>query len=320
MPWFTFRNRRLRRDKTLDVKARQRSRHAQRLRFLLAALTVCFVTFIALVVLWRGGEWIVQNGFIHHRAFRIRQVQTRTDGLLSPDQIRSWSGAQIGDPLFVVDLNRIKRNLELVPLVREARVERVFPDTLRITIAERQPCARALVIVPQPAPNTYSTDVYLLDSDGYVMVPLEPGDPHAIQPPAADALPNLIGLQRGDLRPGWPAVSPSVYAALQLIQSFERSPMFGLVELEAIDLSHPGLLHVTTRQGTSIAFSLDRLEPQLRRWRSIHDLGRRLGKSIATIDLSVTNNVPVTWIAPEPHPPSHPTAPLRTTSSRRRHV
>jgi hypothetical protein len=48
------------------------------------------------------------------------------------------------------------------------------------------------------------------------------------------------------------------------------------------------------------------LDEQLARWREIYDLGQRMNKTIASVDLAVANNVPVRWTekisAPSPAP------------------
>jgi hypothetical protein len=56
------------------------------------------------------------------------------------------------------------------------------------------------------------------------------------------------------------------------------------------------------------------LEQQLRRWREIYDLGQRMNQSVASLNLAVSNNVPVHWMeavaAPSASPkavnPAHP--------------
>jgi cell division septal protein FtsQ len=60
-----------------------------------------------------------------------------------------WSGVREGENLLGLDLARVKRDLELVPLIRSAAVERVPPNTLRIRVSEREPLAR--VLAPQAA-------------------------------------------------------------------------------------------------------------------------------------------------------------------------
>ena len=72
--------------------------------------------------------------------------------------------------------------------------------------------------------------------------------------------------------------------------------MAGLVDLRRIDVSAPEVLVVTTGQGSEVTFGLDDLERQLRRWREIHDLGQRMNRNVASLDLAVSNNVPVRWL------------------------
>jgi len=61
-------------------------------------------------------------------------------------------------------------------------------------------------------------------------------------------------------------------------------------------LSSPGVLQVTTGQGSAVTFSLQDFDRQLRRWREIYDQGRKLNKAIASVDLAVPNNIPVRWV------------------------
>jgi len=82
--------------------------------------------------------------------------------------------------------------------------------------------------------------------------------------------------------------------------------MAGLVDLQRIDVGAPEVLVVTTGQGGEVTFGLQDLDRQLRRWREIYELGQRTHRSIASLDLAVTNNIPARWleasIAPGPSP------------------
>jgi len=98
------------------------------------------------------------------------------------------------------------------------------------------------------------------------------------------------------LQPGHRVESPQVQAALELIGAFGHSPMAGLVDLRRIDVSAPGVVVVTTGQGGEITFGLNNLEQQLRRWREIYDFGQRMNKAVASLNLAVSNNVPVRWM------------------------
>ena len=72
----------------------------------------------------------------------------QTDGVISVDQLRRWAGVKPEENLLALDLARVKRDLEMVPLVQSVSVERILPRTLRIRITEREPIAQ--VNVPRP--------------------------------------------------------------------------------------------------------------------------------------------------------------------------
>ena len=100
------------------------------------------------------------------------------------------------------------------------------------------------------------------------------------------------------LRPGYPTPSDQAQLALQLIAAFQRSPMAGLDTLQAIDLTRPGLLQVTSGEGAQITFGAVHLARQLRRWRAVYDYAKRSGKQLASLDLSISKNVPLVWKRP----------------------
>jgi cell division septal protein FtsQ len=295
--WFRRepKNRRLSHRHALDVKLRSRQVRATRVRLGVVALAVTFGTVFGLYLFWRAGEWTLDKLIYENSEFAVRRVDVHTDGVIAPDQLRRWSGVKPGDNLMALDLVSVKRNLELVSTIGFVSVERVLPGTLRIRVKERQPVAQ--VDVPRAgAASGIQVTVFELDADGCVMQPL---DPRLCVIPLAqirDQLPVITGLNVYQLQPGQRMESPQVLAALQLIDGFNRSVMTGLVNLRRIDVSSPGVVVVTTEQGGEITFGLDNLDQQLRRWREIYDLGQRMNKAIATLNLAVSNNVPVRWM------------------------
>jgi cell division septal protein FtsQ len=92
--------------------------------------------------------------------------------------------------------------------------------------------------------------------------------------------------------------------------------MAGVVDLRRVDITSPGVLIVTTGQGSQVTFSLDNFDQQLRRWRAIYDFGLRQQKTIASVDLAVANNMPVHWVMASTTPAVAPKAkPLKTRRS-----
>jgi len=110
-----------------------------------------------------------------------------------------------------------------------------------------------------------------------------------------------------------------VRAALRLIDLFEGSDMASIADLRRIDVAAADVLTVVTGEGSEVTFGLRDFERQLRRWREIRDVGYRLGKCIATVDLSVTHNIPVRWLEPGQAPPQNPT-PVKPNRHRRKNV
>jgi hypothetical protein len=121
------------------------------------------------------------------------------------------------------------------------------------------------------------------------------------------------------LQPGCRVDSPQAQAALQLIAAFEESPMAGLADLRRIDVSSPEVLIATTEQGSEITFGLKNFDQQLRRWREVYDLGVQMNKAIASLDLSIPNNIPALWMEARSIPVSAPKF-TKPTHIRRKNV
>lgn len=299
------RNRRFGREHVLEVKLCSSQRRQTRLRRLALAVGISGAVFFGLFLAWRGGEWLLHRFIYENPSFAIHAVEVETDGDLAREQIRRWAGVRLDDNLFAVDLARIQRDLELVPVIQSADVERLLPHTLKIRVSERE--AVAQYIFPKVAPNgTIERGVYTLDAAGFVMLPLEPQQRATLATQTRDSLPVLTGVPANRVRPGRSVESAQVHAALRLIQAFDRSPMASLVELKQIDLSWPNALVVTTAQESEILFGLGDLDGQLRRWRAVHDHGQKVGKHLAALDLSVSNNLPARWLEANLAPPAPP--------------
>jgi cell division septal protein FtsQ len=305
------------REHGLDVKMRTSQNRAARMR--IAGWGVAVVLSLAVIglALWRGGEWSLDRLIYDNDAFTIQQIDVQTDGVLTPEAIRTWARVRTGENLMALDLMRVKRDLELQPPIQFVAVERVLPHTLKLSVNEREPVAQTIVTLVR---RNGATDqaVYDFDEDGYVMRPLDPRWRIA-PPPANERLPILVGVPPTEPQPGKQDNSAQIRAALALVCEFDHSPMTGMVEIERIDVSEPEILKVTTSQKAEITFSLSHFDTQLRRWRLIYDQFQKWGKAVATLDLSIANNLPVHWVAAASVPPVPPRA-LKSSRPKRKHV
>lgn len=296
MSWFSRRrkNRQHVRRHVLDVKLSTSQQRSTRLRWLGVTLGTAALAIGVSLGAWRGGEWALQRLLYQNPAFAIHELEAETDGVIAAEQIRRWTGVRLEDNLFAIDLARVKRDLEFVPVVRSAEVERVLPHTLRVRIVEREPVAQFIFAQPRLGGPPEQV-AYTLDEEGFV-IPHISTYQRAVPSPTNDTLPILSGFPPNEIRPGRRIESPQVLAALKLITAFERSPMAGLVDLREIQVGSADVLQVQTEQRGMILFGLKNVDQQLQRWRSIYDFGRRRGMHVATLDLSVANNVPARWL------------------------
>ncbi|MEN9576076.1 MAG: Cell division protein FtsQ [Verrucomicrobiota bacterium] len=306
-------NRRLHREgeNVLRVKLRTDQLHAARTRFAMQVLTVLFGSAVVLFLGWRGVDWAVREFVTENPAFATKTIDLQTEGVLTAEALRKWAGVRVGENLMGLDLARIKRDLEFVPLIQSAAVERVLPDTLRIRVTERVPVAQVAVLRPN-AGGRYTTVIHLLDATGFVMLPPDRtmvADPTALQ---MDWLPELRGVNDVDLKLGRQVASAQVRAALRLLTHFERSAMFGRSDIRRVDVAGLEVLTATTSTGGEITFASHRdFDTQLRRWRAVQDVATQQNKVIATLDVSISQNLPARWVEASsvPAPPAKPVKP-----------
>ncbi|HEV7925907.1 MAG TPA: FtsQ-type POTRA domain-containing protein [Verrucomicrobiae bacterium] len=305
------------REQVLDVKLRTSQTRAAKMRMAGVGMTVIFCVALVALVLWRGGKWVLDGLIYENDAFAIQQIEVQTDGVLTPETIRAWARVRPGQNLMALDLLRVKRDLESQPPIQFVAIERVLQHTLKITVNEREPVAQTMVTQVHAGGAT-DVAVYDFDEDGYVMRPLDPRW-RTVLPAANERLPILMGVPASEPHPGKQITSAQIRAALALVGAFDHSPMTGLVEIERIDVSQPDILKVITSQKAEITFSLSHFDTQLRHWRLIYDQFQRSGQAIASLDLSISNNLPVHLVAAASVPPVAPRA-LQPSRPKRKHV
>ena len=72
---------------------------------------------------------------------RIREIQIKGQPATPQPRILAALGVREGAPIIGFSLEQARKNIESIPRVAHATVERLLPDTLVVTIAERRPFA-----------------------------------------------------------------------------------------------------------------------------------------------------------------------------------
>ncbi len=67
--------------------------------------------------------------------FAIHQIVVDDDGVLTPERVVQFAGVAVGQNLLSIDLDQVRGNLEMLPLVRAVEVRRMQPDRLFIRVA-----------------------------------------------------------------------------------------------------------------------------------------------------------------------------------------
>jgi cell division protein FtsQ len=174
--------------KAIDPRIRERrvavsrAKGRRRLRWMIGLLVVA-----ALVV----AAWAVT----HSSLLDVDRVRVTGTEQATPAQVRHLAGVKPGDAILFVDTGAIARNVERVPWVDKARVERSLGGEVDIHVTERRPAAWA-----RRAPDR----VALVDAHGRVLA-------DAAEPPPN--LPEIAGLPTVP-EPGH-GVGPAIAAVLE---------------------------------------------------------------------------------------------------------
>jgi cell division septal protein FtsQ len=217
--------------------------------------------------------------------YDLTKIEIEPRGHFSEGQIRQAAGLEPGLNLWTLNLRQIAHDLEKLPYVSNAKVERRFPDTVTILIHERVPVVK--IVGLNIDLNTRET--FYLDRDGVVLKPREDEEP--------PLLPEIIGLAPADaeLESGMTLDQSSLKRAMEILDEIDHSQLHTSIDIRTIDLSNPLSITMVTRQDMTIIFRLDCIDQQLQRLVQIVNYPDFQQRQIRTVDLTPDSNVPVTF-------------------------
>lgn len=272
----TARRRRGGKDLNIEARITGQSKKGRRRFGVLISITVVVAGLIWLALM--GTQTLAKFLFTDNEEYLIRRFELHSDGRLKPWHIREYAGLKEGQNLFAVDLERIRRDLESVPLVSDAEVCRRLPDTLVVKVKERVALARLGV--------GNDTDCNLaVDRQGYVLGPNS----------ASSVLPVITGFSQDGLRPGSYIRSPAVGKALEVLDACMELPAARQLKIQTLDVRNADYLELRLSRGERVLLGKDEIAPRLRKVATIIDACNKMGRVPDLIDVTGDAQIPVRY-------------------------
>jgi POTRA domain-containing FtsQ-type protein len=223
-----------------------------------------------------GAGWVVYDSASSDR-FRVHSIHVQGNVLLSRAEVEGAAGVT-GANVFWVDRGQVAARLRTLALVQQAEVSATLPDTVEISIVERQPAAFWV-----------SGDrSYLVDREGVILKAVDAETQQARacagQPcdPRLAPLPTVAQLDGQPLAPG-DRVDPNALATSARLATL--LPAVG-VEPLGFEWSHDFGLEVPTRDGWRARFDGGgNVDLQVASLRSIRDELTRTKSAAELIDV-----------------------------------
>jgi cell division septal protein FtsQ len=274
----------------LDVKVRSRKAVAHRNRRVLVVFSKIALVIALITGIYVGARFAAKRFFLDNPDYRLSAIEAQTDGTLQREQILSVADLREGENIFRVNLARIHDRLQELPQVDEVEVVRKLPSEIDIHIVERKPVAW-ITSEKQIADPFASDAAFLVDARGVLMKEKK-------LLPEYLGLPLILGCASESLAAGKIVESPELKRALELLRLSARSFMQTRFQIREIDVSKGYCLVVTDKNHSRVTFGFDNLDLQLRRLEQFLIYSDDAHREIATVNLLVQRNIPVTWAKP----------------------
>ncbi|MBH54675.1 MAG: hypothetical protein CMI18_10050 [Opitutaceae bacterium] len=229
---------------------------------------------------------------IHATAASFTNIEIETDGALPSPWIESRMGLEQNLGLMQIDMRALKAELERFPQIKEASIERRFPNTLWVGVHERFPVFRIKV-----KGSNAESQILLVDDAGFVFRNIRFPD-HMI-----NDLPFLAGVKLYDTEKGYlPIAGVSRLAELFHIarREFPKLAENWIIvfadQLIMADSFTEGYIRVRSKSVKEILFSPKEFRKQLEKLQYILDSqGGSSVSSMTRVNLSLIDQPTVVF-------------------------
>ncbi len=258
--------------KVSKVKGNRRKKQSRDWKKVFHRVLRTVVCLVSLALIVSGGGLMAQLLF-DSTYFKVDTVRVENQVRVSEQEIVALSDVNMGHNIFELDLERIGRKIEENPWVLSAQVQRLFPRTVVIRVAERSPMA------------VINLDyLYYVDNRGEIFKVLE----------AQDSLdfPVVTGLERKDLLEHPEESRQQLQGVAELIDELTGRRIFALNDVSEIHLDQTGeIVLYTCTGGVPVRMGKGDYGSKLNRLERIYgDLKPRI-RGLKYIDLNVMDRI-----------------------------
>lgn len=273
--------------RVLNVRVEsKRSRQVRRTRTLRRGGRLLLLAGGVLVVAF-SVKSVVDRVYYENPTFELGKLFIETDGALTRTAILRESGIHREDHLLEIDLDLVRARIKAMPQVDDVRVERQLPDIVSIQVWEREPVAW-LECPPAGAIPHSPDEGWFIDAHGRIFPCGGLADEHLDLPIiVADDLPPLIGKVEVN--------SGHIMDAVRLIDLNGKRLFDEQLEIDRIECARDYSLIVTYRNDAAVVFETRDLEGQFDDFAAILAFVKAEGLQIATLNLMVAENKPITY-------------------------
>jgi len=243
--------------------------------------------FLCIMGLFSAGRIVIKEAFIDNARFHLQHFSVKTDGNLTTSQIVAASGLQEGINMLGVSLVKVREKLEALPEVKNAKVSRGYPGILFMEVEQRHPVAW-LSCPDLGVEEKVAGYGVLLDADGFVLPSGELSD-------VERRLPVIQVAKLDRILPGQQIESSQVHAAIELLKAQERSKIEPALHLKRIDATKGFCITALYDNRVTVTFPSHDLDSRIERLGRVMAEARKQSWQLATVDLLVEQNVPVTF-------------------------
>ncbi len=228
--------------------------------------------FAPVVLLLGGIVAAVWLGFTNSACFTLREIRVTNNHSYSPEEVIEMAKAETGGNIFQLDTGLLRSNLLENVNIREAFVQRIFPDTIKIAVSEREPRARVKF-----------GKIYTIDDWGVVL--------RERKEESGGRLPVVVGLKvkNGSLYP-----REDREDCLALLRELDQQEIDSLIEIDEIYVADSGVIRMKTAGDLEITIGRDDYSDQLGRLKVVLNNLQESSAPARSVDLRY-KHIPVVF-------------------------